>query len=93
MITKEQIVLSRKEKLLKRIKSQPKDFTWDELVTLLASLNFEELVKSKTGGSRRKFYHAEKNLIINLHKPHPSPIIKAYAIAQIIEKLEEENVI
>jgi hypothetical protein len=49
--------------------------------------------KGKTGGSRRKFFNRDKNLIINLHKPHPSSIIKSYAINQIIEKLEEESII
>ncbi|WP_218460507.1 hypothetical protein [Rickettsia sp. TH2014] len=32
--------------LIKRLKSKPKDFTWDELTRLLGSLHFEEL---KTG--------------------------------------------
>ncbi len=85
--------LSRKDKLLKRLKSNPKDFTWEELVTLLSSLDFIEMDKGKTGGSRRKFFNRDKNLIINLHKPHPSSIIKSYAINQIIEKLEEESII
>jgi hypothetical protein len=79
--------------LLKRLKSNPKDFSWDELVTLMSSLDFIEMDKGKTGGSRRKFFNKDKKLIINLHKPHPSSIIKSYAINQIIEKLEEEAMI
>jgi len=60
---------------------------------LLGSFNFEETSKGKTSGSRRKFYHKETGLIINLHKPHPQTIIKSYLVKQIIEKLEEEGLI
>lgn len=85
--------MSSKDKLIQKLKSRPKDFTWDELTRLLSNLNFEEISKGKTGGSRRKFYNQETGLIINLHKPHPSPIIKSYLIEQIIKKLEEERLI
>lgn len=85
--------MSSIDKLIKRLKSKPKDFTWDELTRLLGSLHFEELKTSKTGGSRRKFYNKKTALIINLHKPHPKPIIKPYLIEQIIKKLEEEGLI
>ena len=85
--------MSSKDKLIKKLKSKPKDLTWDELTRLLGALNFEETIKGKTGGSRRKFYHLGTGLIINLHKPHPTPIIKSYLIEQIIKKLEEENLI
>jgi hypothetical protein len=33
--------MSRQEKLLRRIASSPKDFTWSELVSLMTSLGFE----------------------------------------------------
>ncbi|HJD58695.1 MAG TPA: type II toxin-antitoxin system HicA family toxin [Rickettsia endosymbiont of Ceroptres masudai] len=85
--------MSSIDKLIKRLKSKPKDFTWDELTRLFGSLHFEEIVRGKTGGSRRKFYNKKTGLIINLHKPHPQPIIKSYLIEQIIKKLEEEELI
>ena len=85
--------MSSKDKLIKRLKSRPKDFTWDELKGVLISLGFEETTSGKTGGSRRKFYHKECGLIINLHKPHPLPTIKSYAIEQVLEKLKEEGLI
>lgn len=76
------------EKLIERLLSQPKDFTWDELITVLASFGYKELKKGKTGGSRRKFADAEKR-IINLNKPHPGNILKQYQIKQIIQTLHE----
>jgi hypothetical protein len=85
--------MSQKDKLLVKLISKPKDFTWDELKKLLNNLGFDEIPAGKTGGSRRKFYYKTTGLIINLHKPHPKPIIKSYVIDQIIEKLKEEKLI
>ncbi len=80
--------MARKEKLWDKLFSRPKDFTWNELKRLLEGLGFE-LLKNK--GSRRKFIHHEKEILISLHEPHPSKIIKLYIIDQVIEKLEEMN--
>ena len=66
--------MSKKQKLTIRLLKVPKDFTWDELHAALLTLGFEEINNSKTGGSRRKFYHSKLELIVNLHKPHPSNI-------------------
>lgn len=85
--------MSSKDKLIKKLKSNPKDFTWDELTRLLGHLGFKEKMQGKTTGSGRKFFNAKANLIINVHKPHPSPIIKSYLIGQVIKKLEEERLI
>ncbi|HLZ87597.1 MAG TPA: type II toxin-antitoxin system HicA family toxin [Puia sp.] len=84
--------MSKTEKLLQRLLSIPKDFTWEELVKLLAYFGFEELKKGKTGGSRRKFADERKRVII-LHKPHPGNIVKEYAIRQVIEHLKEKGYI
>ena len=82
--------MSKTEKLLERLLSYPKDFTWDELVNVLAHYGYSELKKGKTGGSRRKFADANKN-IISLHKPHPGNILKTYAMKEIIEHLREKG--
>ena len=78
--------MSKKGKLLLRLLSIPSDFTWAELVALLAFFGLEELKKGKTGGSRRKFADGQKRIMI-LHKPHPGNIVKEYAIKQVIEYL------
>jgi len=59
--------VSRKEKLIKRFLSCPKDFTWEELVSLLMGLGFQEANTGKTGGSRRRFIN-ETQVVITLHK-------------------------
>jgi len=74
--------VSKIEKLLERLLSNPKDFTWDELINVLAYFGYRENKGGKTGGSRRKFIDAGKN-IISLHKPHPGNILKTYAIKEI----------
>ncbi|CAN5228521.1 hypothetical protein BH09BAC5_BH09BAC5_01470 [soil metagenome] len=78
--------MSKVEKLIERLKTNPRDFTWDELVKVLAYFGYIEMKKGKTGGSRRKFSDSNNN-IINLHKPHPGNILKGYVIKQIIDHL------
>ena len=77
--------MSRKEKLLLRLQTKPKDFTYDEARTLLVQLGFEECNKGKTSGSRVMFKNQKKNIRIELHKPHPSNILKGYQINKLIE--------
>jgi hypothetical protein len=84
--------MSTKEKALHRLLSVPRDFTWDELTKVLGLFGFVELRKGKTGGSRRKYADEKKNVII-LHKPHPSNIVKEYAIRQIITQLKDKGYI
>jgi predicted RNA binding protein YcfA (HicA-like mRNA interferase family) len=76
------------DKLILKLNSKPKDFTWNELVKVLAHYGYTEIAsKGKTGGSRRKFKNDKKD-IINLHKPHPGNILLEYAIKQVLEKLK-----
>lgn len=82
--------MSKQSKLLERLLSLPKDFTWDELITILTQYGYSEIKKGKTGGSRRKFIDGSKN-IIALHKPHPSNIVKGYAIKDVIAHLKEKG--
>ena len=41
--------MSKQEKLRRRFKSRPCDFTWDELKTLLCGMCYEQSVGGKTG--------------------------------------------
>jgi hypothetical protein len=84
--------MSKTEKLLQRLLSVPRDFTWEELIKLLGLFGYVELKKGKTGGSRRKFTDENKNVII-LHKPHPGNIVKEYALKQIITQLKDKGYI
>jgi len=83
--------MGRREKLLRRFLSKPWDFTWRELVTLLASFDYKVRRGSKTGGSRGRFIHPERGPIC-LHKPH-SGHLRQYQLEQIIDLLREEGLI
>lgn len=84
--------MSRRDKLVARLKGGPKDFTWDELVRLLEGLDYREAAAGKTGGSRRRFIHATAPTIA-LHKPHPGNIVKMYVIEELVRMLTEEDLI
>ena len=83
--------MGTKEKLIERLKSNPKDFTFDELQTALEALGFVMLKKGKTGGSRVKFL--KENIPVFLHKPHPRKELPEYQIKQVLDILEKEDLI
>ena len=78
--------MTRKEKLIRRFLSEPVDFHFDELVTLLGYFEFRPVRKGKTSGSRVMFKHHSGARIL-LHKPHPSGIMKKYQLIQVRELL------
>ncbi len=84
--------MSKLEKEIERLKSKPKDFTYDELKYLLNKFGFVEYNKGKTSGSSVK-YMDKNGRKIELHKPHPGNIIKSYKIIDIVEKLTEWRLI
>jgi len=84
--------MSRKEKLILKFQQRPKNFTWDELVSLLKYLGYREIKTGKTGGSRRRFIH-DSAATITLHKPHPQNILKRYAVDQVLDILKQEEMI
>ncbi|KQT11028.1 hypothetical protein ASG30_09570 [Ramlibacter sp. Leaf400] len=63
---------------------------WDDLKGALESLGFELL---KGSGSRRKFFHEGKNVLISLHEPHPSPEVCKAAMDQVRELLRAHGFI
>lgn len=85
-------IMSKKEKLIQRLKSRPKDFTFEEMQTLLEMLGFEADNKEKTSGSRVLFC---KNgcKSIRLHKPHSRKALLPAQGADLINALDEEGLI
>ncbi|MDA0218977.1 MAG: type II toxin-antitoxin system HicA family toxin [Proteobacteria bacterium] len=84
--------MTRKDKLVARFRQRPRDFTWDELVRLLTMLGYHEATTGKTGGSRRRFLHANAPAI-SLHRPHPGSIVKMYVMDEVRRVLEEEKLL
>jgi len=83
--------MSTKDKLIERFKSQPKNFTWEELVRLFGILGFTVDNKGKTSGSRVLF--EKDGEAHTVHKPHPSNIIKGYVMKQALDFLIEKGYI
>ena len=84
--------MGKKDKLIKRLKTKPKDFTFDEAETLLTYFDYERSDKGKTSGSRVCFKSSTHPPIL-LHNPHPQKELKSYQIKDLIDKLEEEGLI
>lgn len=84
--------MGQKDKLISKLKSKPKDMTFDEIETLLNFLSYSRSNKGKTSGSRVMFVSDDHPPIL-LHKPHPRKELLAYQIKQLIEELTEEGLI
>lgn len=82
--------MTKKEKLVERLKQMPADFTFDEAARLLSSFGYTMSNKGKTSGSKVMFIDKHNRKIL-LHKPHPGNILLDYALRQIIIKLERNN--
>ena len=83
--------MSKKEKLIARLLSLPKDFTYDEMKTLLGYLGFEEDNKGATSGSRVQFIKDEHTIL--LHKPHPGNQLKPYQVKNVVIELRNLKLI
>ena len=84
--------MGQKEKLIKKLKSRPKDFTFDEAETLLGYFTYGRPNKGRTSGSRIMFISDEHAPIL-LHKPHPRKELLDYQVKQLIEVLEQEGLL
>lgn len=81
--------MTKREKLLERLTTEPKDFSWTELVVVLKGLGFREV---QGAGSRVRFEHPERPGL-HLHKPHPAKVLKPYQVRQVLEFLENEGLL
>lgn len=79
--------MSKVEKLVKKLLSRPRNFTYNELRNLLLHLGYREHQSGKTSGFRVAFTNEKTKHIIRLHKPHPGNELKQYQMEQIIEEL------
>jgi predicted RNA binding protein YcfA (HicA-like mRNA interferase family) len=84
--------MSQRDKLIRRFRNRPSDFTWQELVRLLESLGYNEVATGSTSGSRCRFVHT-KGAIILLHRPHPGNVVKMYVLDAVRRSLIEEGLI
>ena len=81
--------MSKQNKQIIRLLRRPKDYTFNEMETLLISLGFELHNAGGTSGSAVRFINHSNGHIIRLHKPHPQPELKPYLVAMIINELKK----
>ena len=81
--------MTAREKRLTRLKSRPRNFTFQELSSVLAGFGYRRV---EGAGSRVRFEH-ERLPPIHLHKPHPKPIMKSYQLDQVLETLRESGLL
>ena len=84
--------MGQKEKLIKKLMSKPKDFTFAEAETLLNYFDYVRSNKGKTSGSRVIFIKEGCHAIL-LHKPHPRKELLTYQIKTLISLLEQEGLL
>jgi hypothetical protein len=85
--------MSREEKQVQRLLSLPKDFTIDELTTLLIRLGYRVSNKGATSGSRIAFINDEIKDIIRIHKPHPKKEVGIATLKDVVSHLQEKKLL
>lgn len=84
--------MSKHRKALEKLCSTPPpaNFKWVDLKGVLEHLGYEMLTNS---GSRRKFYHKEKDVLIICHQPHPAPNVDKGCIRDVVSHLKTNGFI
>jgi hypothetical protein len=85
--------MSKHEKLIRKLLSNSKTFTYEEMETLLKGFGYKEEDRGRSSGSAVMFYNKELNDKIMMHKPHPQKELKKYILDLIIEKLKNNKML
>ena len=86
-------LMGQKEKLIAKLKTIPKDFTFDEAESLLGYLTYHRYNKGKTSGSRVIFISDEYNeLMVRMIVYNPNKRIKLRDVfkSKLITKFENK---
>jgi len=84
--------MSKKHKLITILLSKPKDFSFNEVKSLLQYFEYYIYNKGKTSGSRTAFRNKSGDKI-DMHKPHKGVALKEYQINELIFSLKERDLI
>lgn len=82
--------MTKKNKLFERFLKQPKDFTYNELKTMLRGFGYDEFHSGKTSGSRVSFFNKAIGHEFKIHKPHPENLIKSYLMKFILQEIKDK---
>ena len=82
--------MGKTEKLLERLENAKNTFPYRDLVVLLNQLGYE---KFEMAGSRVRFFNAQTQHMILLHRPHPENEIKGGALKAVKQALKQEKLL
>ena len=85
--------MGQKEKLIAKLKSNPRIFTFDDAESLLGYFTYYRSNKGRTSGSRVMFTSDRYQSKILLHKQHPRKELLEYQVKQLIQQLEQEGLL
>ncbi len=80
--------MSKHEKLIARLLERPRNFTWDEAITLLSRCGYR-LYKRGSGSSHKAFHCVDTGDVIHISQPHPGNELKRYQMDELIKKLKQ----
>ena len=75
--------MGRKDKVVQRFITLPKDFTYEETLRLMRLFGYVEDTRGHTSGSRVRFRNAEIDSYVDIHRPHPGSIMKEWMLKAI----------
>jgi hypothetical protein len=86
--------VSQIDKLIAKLKNDPKDFTYPELRKVFQHFGYSEDTGGRTSGAGRSFVRDNKDEdTFYLHEPHKDNELRTYTIKQAVEHLEERGLI
>jgi len=81
--------MSKKETLIARLRNRPRDFTVEELDSLMGKCGCIKSNKGHTSGSRMVYIHSGTGKKLRMHSPHPQKVLKLYMIDDALRFLDE----
>lgn len=86
--------MSTKKKLQERLQRipPPKDFRWDDLVTVMDNLGFD--LDQSGGGSHGHFvFREDADRVIDIYRPHPDGIMYGKQLREVVDKLKNWGIL
>jgi len=81
--------MSKIDKLIDKLKSNPKDFKFSEFRKIMAHFGYIEDNAGRTSGSVVSFVGANK--AFSIHRPHPGDEMQSWAVRKAVRFLTGEG--
>ena len=77
--------------MIARLKTRPKNFTFNETKTLMGLCGYTLSNLGETSGSRVCFIKGSR--VFRMHKPHPNQELLTYQVKELIDELNQEGLL